>query len=67
MRGLGIRGSVEFAARHPPTRAAFINMTEDCTVRGFTIFYPDNIPDAAPAPYPWTIGMQGNNNAVQVR
>ena len=50
----------------PPTRAAFINMTEDCTVRGFTIFYPDNIPDAAPAPYPWTIGMQGNNNAVQV-
>lgn len=41
-------------------------MTEDCTVRGFTIFYPGNPPDAAPAPYPWTIAMSGNNNAVQV-
>jgi hypothetical protein len=45
---------------------AFINMTEDCTVRGFTIYYPGNPPTGAPVPYPWSIAMQDDNNAVQV-
>lgn len=45
--------------------SAFISVTEDCTLKGFTIFYPDQAPNAAPAPYPWTIAMSGNNAAVQ--
>jgi hypothetical protein len=45
--------------------SAFISVAEDCTLKGFTIYYPDQAPNAAPAPYPWTISMSGNNAAVQ--
>jgi hypothetical protein len=43
---------------------AFISLTENSAVRGFTIFYPDQAPDAAPVPYPWTLALSGNNPAV---
>ena len=41
-------------------------MQEDSTLRGFTIFYPDQSGDAAPTPYPWTISMIGDNAAVHI-
>lgn len=50
--------------RNNPNGTAFLVMTVDCTVHGFTIYYPDQVPDQAPVPYPWTISMTGNNIAV---
>lgn len=43
---------------------AFITVSEDCTLRGVTVYYPDQVVDAAPQPYPWTITLAGNNAAV---
>lgn len=37
---------------------------QDSTLRGFTIWYPDQVGGEVPAPYPWTISMQENNPAV---
>jgi len=44
---------------------SFLYLNEDCAVRGFIFYYPDNVVGAAPAPYPWTIQLNGNNNAVE--
>ncbi len=44
---------------------AFISMPEDSSVRGFSIWYPEQLGTAAPVPYPYTIFMKGNNPAVQ--
>ena len=30
-------------------------MTEDTTLQGFTIYYPDQVPDQVPVPYPWWV------------
>jgi hypothetical protein len=46
------------------TGPPFISLTENSAVRGFTIYYPDQVPDAAPVPYPWTLALSGNNPAV---
>jgi hypothetical protein len=43
---------------------AFLQMAEDCTVRGFVVYYPEQLGNSTPVPYPWTIAMSGNNNAV---
>lgn len=52
------------ANRGDANATAFITLTIDCTVRGFTIWYPDNPETVAPAPYPYTIDMIGDNIAV---
>ena len=33
----------------------FLELTEDTTVAGFTIFYPNQLVDEVPHPYPWSV------------
>ena len=43
----------------------FITLTDNSTLQGFTIHYPDQDPKAdAPTPYPWAVKVRGNNPAV---
>lgn len=42
----------------------FIELSEDTTVAGLTIFYPDQLPQQVPQPYPWSLCLHGNNAAV---
>jgi hypothetical protein len=44
---------------------ALITVGENSTLAGLAVFYPDQNPEAAPAPYPWTINMIGNNATVR--
>ena len=44
LRPTGGRGSDE---------GCFLQMTEDTTLQGFTIYYPEQVPDKVPVPYPW--------------
>ena len=43
---------------------AFITLNADCTLKGFVVYYPDQVPTAAPVPYPYSIAMKGSNPAV---
>ena len=45
--------------------ASFLTVSEDASVRGLVFYYPDNVRTAAPAPYPFTIDLVGNNPAVE--
>lgn len=42
----------------------FLVLGDSTTVRGLVFYYPDQLPTAAVAPYPWTIAMRGQNAAV---
>ena len=42
----------------------FITMHDNTTLKGVAIFYPNQIPDGEPKPYPWAIAMRGKNPAV---
>lgn len=53
------------AGRGSETGAPFVFVGVDCTLRGFSIVYPDVDGTVAPVPYPWTIQMMGDNAAVQ--
>ena len=33
----------------------FIEQAEDTTVSGFTIYYPNQLPQELPQPYPWWV------------
>lgn len=43
---------------------AFITLHQNATLKGVVVFYPDQIRDAEPKPYPWAIAMRGKNPAV---
>jgi hypothetical protein len=43
---------------------AFITLNANSTVKGLVIYYPDQKPSEAPAPYPYAIAMRNNNPAV---
>ena len=43
---------------------AFITLNQNSTLKGVVIYYPDQISDAEPKPYPWAIAMRGKNPAV---
>lgn len=44
---------------------AFITLMDNASLQGFTVHYPDQLPDAgAPTPYPYTVAMRGNNPAL---
>ena len=61
------RGSIMLVkgSRGNAAGAAFLALTEDCAVRGLVFYYPDNVVGQVPAPYPYTIQLQGNNPAVE--
>ena len=42
----------------------FLTLNTNSSVAGMTIFYPDQVTDSAPVPYPWTIVMRGKNPAI---
>lgn len=43
---------------------AFITVSSNSTLSGVTIYYPEQVTDAVPVPYPWAIATRGNNAAV---
>jgi hypothetical protein len=44
--------------------APFITLNTNSSVAGMTIFYPEQVTDSAPLPYPWTVVMRGKNPAI---
>jgi len=40
----------------------FISLGDNSTVKGITIFYPEQVGDKTPIPYPWTIASSGGDN-----
>jgi hypothetical protein len=42
----------------------FLILNTNSSVCGLTIYYPEQIADSEPEPYPWTIAMRGKNPAV---
>ncbi|HEX3856763.1 MAG TPA: glycosyl hydrolase family 28-related protein [Verrucomicrobiae bacterium] len=44
--------------------APFIKLSTDSTLKGVVIFYPNQIRDNVPNPYPYAIVMRGDNSAV---
>jgi hypothetical protein len=52
------------AGRGSEAGPPFVLMGGDCTLRGFSIVYPDVDGQQAPVPYPWTIQMLGGDNAA---
>jgi hypothetical protein len=42
----------------------FLTLGTNSTVAGLAIYYPEQVTEAAPIPYPWTIVMRGKNPAV---
>jgi hypothetical protein len=42
----------------------FLTLNTNSTVAGLTVYYPEQIEDAEPLPYPWTIAMRGKNPAI---
>lgn len=42
----------------------FLTLNSNSCLAGLTIYYPEQIADGTPVPYPWTIAMRGKNPAV---
>ena len=42
----------------------FLTLNTNSTVSGLTIYYPEQVTDEDPIPYPWTIAMRGKNPAA---
>jgi hypothetical protein len=42
----------------------FITLHDNSTLKGVVIYYPNQIPDDEPKPYPYAIAMRGKNPAV---
>jgi hypothetical protein len=42
----------------------FLTLNTNSSVAGLTIYYPEQVTDAAPLPYPWTVVMRGKNPAI---
>ena len=43
---------------------AFITLNTNCTLKGVVLYYPQQIVDDTPKPYPYAIAMRGKNPAV---
>jgi len=52
------------AGRGQEDGAPFVTLNTNSSIAGLTIFYPEQVTDAEPAAYPWTIVMRGKNPAV---
>jgi len=42
----------------------FITLTQNATLRGVVVYYPNQKADDEPVPYPYAVAMRGNNPAV---
>ena len=52
------------AGRGSEEGTPFLTLGTNSTVAGLSIYYPEQVIDAAPFAYPWTIVMRGKNPAV---
>jgi hypothetical protein len=52
------------AGRGAENGEPFLTLNTNSTVAGLTVYYPEQIEDAEPLPYPWAIVMRGKNPAV---
>jgi hypothetical protein len=52
------------AGRNKEDGEPFITLNTNSSVAGLTIYYPEQVTDAAPIAYPWTIAMRGKNPAA---
>lgn len=52
------------AGQGNPDGPAFLAMKSNTTLRGITIYYPDQPVSRTPHPYPWTIRGEGNDVAL---
>lgn len=43
---------------------AFLTLNTNSSVAGLTIYYPEQVTDSIPKPYPWTVAMRGKNPAI---
>jgi hypothetical protein len=43
---------------------AFITLETNCTLKGVLLYWPDQLVDDVPTPYPWAIALRGTNPAV---
>jgi hypothetical protein len=42
----------------------FLTLNTNSSVSGLTVYYPEQVVDENPVPYPWTIAMRGKNPAA---
>jgi hypothetical protein len=42
----------------------FLTLNTNSSVSGLTFYYPEQVSDGTPVPYPWTIAMRGKNPAA---
>jgi Pectate lyase superfamily protein len=42
----------------------FLTLNTNSSVSGLTFYYPEQVMDESPVPYPWTIAMRGKNPAA---
>ncbi len=52
------------AGRGNEDGAPFLTLNTNSSVAGLTIYYPDQVTNSAPLPYPWTVVMRGKNPAI---
>lgn len=52
------------AGRGNEDGAPFITLNTNSSVAGLTIYYPEQVTDAVPIAYPWSIAMRGKNPAA---
>ena len=52
------------AGRGSEDGEAFITLNTNSSLAGLTIYYPEQVTDAAPIAYPWSIAMRGKNPAA---
>jgi hypothetical protein len=62
----GDDGSALFviAGRGSEEGKPFLTLNTNSSVSGLTIYYPEQVMDDSPIPYPWTIAMRGKNPAA---
>lgn len=52
------------AGRGNESATPFLTLSDNSAVTGVVFFYPEQVQDAAPQPYPWTVALAGENCAV---
>jgi hypothetical protein len=52
------------AGRGSEDAKPFLTLNTNSTVSGLTIYYPEQVTDEDPIPYPWTVAMRGKNPAA---
>jgi hypothetical protein len=52
------------AGRGSEDGTPFLTLNTNSSLTGLTIYYPEQVTDTDPIPYPWTIVMRGKNPAV---